>query len=129
MRKARSQVFFRQRAPRIGNCYDQLVGTRQAQRGEKAAGHHRGVAGGVERTIAKLGDLREKRQAIETRDGRHETVAGHTVRHLVLGKFRITGIMPSQLTHNSAADQLIERYAIKLNHSSKCLRERKVQLS
>ena len=101
----------------------------QAERGEEAAGHHGGIAGGVQGAVAELGDFREKRQAVDLGDGGHEAVAGDAVGDLVLGEFRITRIMPGQLAHDAAADQFVEGDAVEFDHNSKCLRERKVQLS
>ena len=79
--------------------------------------------------IAEFGKLREEWQAVDFSNSSHEAVAGDTVRYLVLGEFRVTGIVPSQFAHNLATDEFIEGNAVKLDHDAKCLRMRNVQLS
>ena len=129
MREPRGQIFLGQRAPWIRDGNDQFVRSGQAERGEKPASHHGRVAGRVERAVTELGDFREKRQAVDLRQGRHETVAGDTVRDLVLRELRITGIVRTQLAHDAAADEFVEGDAVEFDHSSKCFRVRNVQLS
>ena len=116
VREARCEVFLGQWIPRVGDGHDQLVLAGHTQRHEEPAGHHCGVAGGVQVAIAEFRHLWEKRQAVDPGDRRHETIARHPVRHLELRQFRVTWIMAAQLAHDAAADQLIEGHAIEFDH-------------
>jgi hypothetical protein len=49
--------------------------------------------------------------------------------HLVPGKPGVGGIVGTQLAYDAAADEVVEGDAVEFDHSSKCLRVRKVQLS